>query len=72
MSTLNKDKVITILKKCFDPEIVNNFGNPYSTVDFSRTEFFPKIQKFIDTKLSILKKYLLSRKLLEYYFIEEI
>tara|TARA_B110000438_G_scaffold302053_1_gene358596 strand:- start:14 stop:895 length:882 start_codon:yes stop_codon:yes gene_type:complete len=55
-------------KKCFDSEIVNNFGNPYSTIDFSRTEFFPKIQKFIDTKLSILKKIPIIKKLVRLLF----
>ena len=55
-------------KKCFDPEIVNNFGNPYSTVDFSRTEFFPRIQKFIDTKLPILKKIPIIKKIVRILF----
>jgi len=59
-------------KKCFDPEIVNNFGNPYSTVDLSRTEFFPKIQKFIDTKLPILKKIPIIKKVVRILFLEEI
>jgi len=55
-------------KKCFDSEIVNSFGNPYFTVDFSRTEFFLKIQKIIDAKLSILKKIPVIKKIVRILF----
>ena len=55
-------------KKCFDSEIVNSFGNPHFTVDFSRTEFFPKIQKIIDKKLSILKKIPVIKKIVRILF----
>ena len=55
-------------KKCFTPEIMNSIGNPYFTVDYSRTEFFPKIQKFIDTKLPILKKIPIIKKIVRILF----
>ena len=55
-------------KKCFTPEIMNSTGNPYITVDYSRTEFFPKIQKFIDTKLPILKKIPIIKKIVRILF----
>ena len=55
-------------KKCLTPEHVLSFGNPFSAVDFSRTEFFPSIQKFIDIKLSILKKIPIIKKLVRILF----
>ena len=55
-------------KKCFEPEHVNSFGYPYSVMDFSSSDFFPKIQKFIDIKLSILKKIPIIKKLVRILF----
>ena len=55
-------------KKCLTPEHVLSFGNPFSVVDFSHTEFFPSIQKFIDIKLSILKKIPIIKKLVRILF----
>ena len=55
-------------KKCLVPEHILSFGDPFSVVDFSRTEFFPNIQKFIDTKLSILKKIPIVKKIVRILF----
>ena len=55
-------------KKCFDPEHVNSFGDPYTVTDLSFTEFFPKIQKFIDSKLPILKKIPIIKKIVRFLF----
>ena len=55
-------------KKCLVPEHILSCGDPFSVVDFSRTEFFPNIQKFIDTKLSILKKIPIVKKIVRILF----
>ena len=58
-------------KKCFVPEHVNSTGDPYAVSDFSFTESFPTIQRFIDTKLSILKKIPIIKKIVKILFYKK-
>ena len=53
------------------PEHVNSTGDPYAVSDFSFTEYFPTIQKFIDTKLSILKKIPIIKKIVKILFYKK-
>jgi hypothetical protein len=55
-------------KKSLDPEHINSFGDPFLVADLSSSEFFPKIQKFIDNKLSFLKKIPIIKKIIRILF----
>jgi len=58
-------------QKSFDPEHVNSFGDPHLVADLSSSEFFPKVQKFIDHKLPFLKKTPILKKIIRILFYKQ-